>query len=310
MDQVIALADTRRLPCLGSAVEAFFADKQLAANSRRVYHQALDGLADDLGRDMPISELTSSMVRQVLTHRWGKAAPATWNTRITAFQSFVSYCRRNDWLDHDPLAPIALRRVPRDQTKAIHYDDLAALWSRRDIGLREKTLWRMLYETAARANEILSLDVTDLDLGRKRAVIIGKGGHREIVVWASGTARLLARYLAGRPRGPVFLTIHQPNVIPSQKDRCPDTGRGRLSYERAWALFKKASGGWTLHQLRHSSLTHLGETGASAILLQAKSRHRDPRTLARYTHPSIEAVAELTTRFDQTRHPQHSGAHR
>jgi integrase len=34
---------------------------------------------------------------------------------------------------------------------------------RLDVGLREKTRWRMLYETAARATEILSLDVDDLD---------------------------------------------------------------------------------------------------------------------------------------------------
>jgi hypothetical protein len=31
--------------------------------------------------------------------------------------------------------------------------------SRRDVPLREKTLWRMLYETAARASEVLALDV-------------------------------------------------------------------------------------------------------------------------------------------------------
>ena len=118
----------------------------------------------------------------------------------------------------------------------------------------------MLYETAARAGEILALNVEDLDLSRKRAVIIGKGGHKEYVFWASGAARLLSRYLAGRRRGPVFLTHRQPNVIPARGDECPHTGRGRLSYERASTLFKQASGGWTLHQLRHSSLTHLGET--------------------------------------------------
>ena len=149
----------------------------------------------------------------------------------------------------------------------------------------------MLYETAARANEILALNIEDLDLARKRAAVIGKGGHREVVVWASGTARLLPRYLAGRRRGPVFVTNRRPNVVPAGPDQCPDTGLGRLSYNRAWSAFKTASEGWTLHQLRHPALTHLGEAGVSAILLQAKSRHQDPRTLARYTKPGVEAVA-------------------
>ena len=114
------------------------------------------------------------------------------------------------------MALLTSRRETRDQTKALPYQDLEALWSRRDIDLREKALWRMLYETAARAGEVLALNVEGLDLPRKRAVIIGKGGHQECVFWASGAARLLFRYLAGRRGGLVFLTHRQPNVIPAR----------------------------------------------------------------------------------------------
>ncbi|MGF1596880.1 MAG: hypothetical protein ACFCVK_08085 [Acidimicrobiales bacterium] len=83
--------------------------------------------------------------------------------------------------------------------------------------------------------------------------------------------------------------------------RRSDTGLGRLSCQMAWKLFSQATNGQTLHQLRHSALTHLGEEGVSAILLQAKSRHHDPRTLARYAKPGIEAVAALTAHHDQRR---------
>ena len=72
-----------------------------------------------------------------------------------------------------------------------------------------------------------------------------------------------------------------------------------MLYETAAAEFKRHSGGWTLHQLRHSSLTHLAEAGASAVMLQAKSRHRDLRTLSVYSRPGVDAVARLsTTQFD------------
>ena len=301
MGQIAVVSQPEPFPRLSTAVEAFFADKDLAPNTRRTYRQALDRMTTDLGGDLPLDQVSTAKVRRVLDQRWGQATPATWNTRITALQSFVRYCQRNEWLHQNPLAPIERRREPRDQTRAIPYDDLEALWSRRDIRLREKTLWRMLYETAARTNEVLALNVEDLDRARKRAAVVGKGGHREVIFWASGTARLLARYIRRRRRGPVFVTLHQPNVIPAARDRCPDTGRGRLSYERACTALREASGGWTLHQLRHSSLTHLGEAGASAMLLQAKSRHRDLRTLSRYTKPGTEAVAALTTHFDNSR---------
>ena len=223
--RVVALADYRGTPRLRSAVEAFFSDKQLLANTRRAYRQALSAVARDLGWDLPVDQLDARRLLDIFQRQWGSAQPATWNTRITAIQSFVSYCQRNNWLQNDPMTLVDHRRLTRDQTKAIPYQDLEELWSRRDTHLREKTLWRMLYETAARAGEVLSLNVEDLDLSRKRAVIIGKGGHKEYVFWASGAARLLSRYLAGRRRGPVFLTHRRPNVIPARGDECPHTGR-------------------------------------------------------------------------------------
>lgn len=84
-----------------------------------------------------------------------------------------------------------------------------------------------------RLEKVLALNIEDLNLARKRAAVVGKGGHREVVVWASGAARLLPRYLPGRRRGPVLVTNRQPNQVPAGPDQCPDTGLGRLSYNRA-----------------------------------------------------------------------------
>lgn len=47
--------------------------------------------------------------------------------------------------------------------------------------------------------------------------------------------------------------------------------------------------GWDLREYRHSSLTHLGEQGASLLMLMAKSRHKKPENLRRYFKPSLEA---------------------
>jgi integrase/recombinase XerD len=77
---------------------------------------------------------------------------------MTALQSFIRYCDHNGWPKRHPLKGIERKREPRDETKAIAYDELDKLWSRADIGLLEKTFWRMLYEAAARANEILARD--------------------------------------------------------------------------------------------------------------------------------------------------------
>ena len=216
--EVVALPE--QFPTLSDAVEAFFSDKDLSPNACRTYRQALNALVGDLGPNLLLSQLTGPRIRAVLTERWGESAPATWNARLTALQSFVRYCRRNGWLaGSNPLAAIDRKRVPRDQTKAIPYDDLHALWTRPAVGLREKTLWRMLYETAARSNEILALNIEDLDLARKRAAVVGKGGHREV-------SRLGVRRRSAAAPIPLRSTPrtgirHQPPTQPSARRSRP-----------------------------------------------------------------------------------------
>ena len=69
-----------------------------------------------------------------------------------------------------------------DTTRALTRAQVAAIW-KLDVPLRDKALWRMLYETAARAGEILGLDVPDLDLPGKRGRVISKGGTTDWVHW-------------------------------------------------------------------------------------------------------------------------------
>ena len=287
------------VPSLAGAVEAFFAGRDLAAATCRTYRQALGPLVETVGGDRPVTDLDADQVEAVFAERWGGCAPATWNTRRVAVQAFASWCGERWPLAGDLLAEVAPRRRSADNTRAIPLGDLEELWRRRDVPLREKTLWRMLYETAARASEVLALDVEDLDRARRRARIRSKGGSVDMVVWAAPTARLLGRYLTDRTHGPLFLTRWRTRTAPPRRDVYAPTGQARLSYRTAAAEFRKHSGGWTLHQLRHSSLTHLAEAGASAVMLQAKSRHRDLRTLSVYTRPGVEAVARLTAdQFD------------
>jgi Phage integrase family len=173
---------------------------------------------------------------------------------------------------------------------------------RRDVPLREKTLWRILYETAARASEVLALNIEDLDLDARGAPIRSKGGDTEWICWGSGTAHLLPRLIRGRHAGPVFLSERRPGPArrPVAKDMCPATGRARLGYDRARVLVTWYTG-WELHQLRHSAATHLGEQGIPLQLIMAKTRHRNPRTAMRYVRPGAEAVAEITALLEPPR---------
>ena len=71
--------------------------------------------------------------------------------------------------------------------------------------------------------------------------------------------------------------------------------------KKAEDLFKAAAGGATLHQLRHSALTHDAEDGASTPMLMAKSGHTSVASLARYARPSAEALARWQAQRDPAR---------
>jgi integrase len=73
------------------------------------------------------------------------------------------------------------------------------------------------------------------------------------------------------------------------------------AWEQAEDLFRAASGGATLHQLRHSALTHDAEDGASTPMLMAKSGHTSVTSLARYARPSAEALARWQEHNDPAR---------
>jgi len=247
---------------LSDAVAAYWssgAQRHLALNTQRAYRHAHHALLDTLGPDQPITVLSGAALREVLEERWAGASQASWNAQVTALRSLITYSQRHGWLT-ETSASLEPRRQSGGGTRAIPSDDLAALWARPDISLRDRTLWRMLYDTAARADEVLALDVEDLDFSAQRAAAPGRAGHQTIV-WGRDTADLLGRHLAGRRRGPLFLTHRRPNVLPADLDRLSPTGRARLSYHRAWVIFHQVSGGWTLHQLRQSAIAHLGEGG-------------------------------------------------
>ena len=72
-------------------------------------------------------------------------------------------------------------------------------------GARERLLWRMLYETAARAREILLLNVGDVNVANKAAMAIGKGGNAEPIGWETDTVRLLPRSSRAQRRAIVHL---------------------------------------------------------------------------------------------------------
>jgi integrase len=283
------------------ATESFLG-RDLAPGTRRVYRLTLEAVGEHLDRQT-LATITSADLGRALGLAYPSASPATWNRVVATLRSFTSYAMRQEWIEHEVTQGLERRHVVEDHTRAMGRDELDRLFTRRNVNLRDRALWLLLYETGARANEVLNLNVEDVDLDAKRAYTVRKGGDRDVLHFQTGSARLLPKIIGGRTSGPLFLSETTPaeSRAPAALDRDPTTGRARLSYRRAAEIFSAAAPGRTLHQLRHSAITHLAEEGVPLPLLMAKSRHASLRTLQRYARPSVDAVARLTAEHDPAR---------
>lgn len=287
---------------LGAAVDAFL-DVGRPDTTARTYAGTLERLAARLGRDRPLAGVAGGELEDAANELWGHLAPRTWNRHVATVRSFLSWCRDHGWPAGDLYLSADRRSVPGDDSKAIPLPQLERLWNDRKIPLRERALWRLLYDSASRADAALGLDVPDLDLANRQARARVKGGHIHLLHFQTDAARLLRNLTAGRDAGPVFLTERRAasHRVTAAADLDPESGRARLSYEMAEQLFKEHSGGATLHRLRHSRLTHLGEQNVSAPLLMAISGHRRLSSLQQYVMPSRAAVAKLMADTDPDR---------
>ena len=227
---------------LADAADEFLGTHRVAnPNTHRAYASAIDRTIAALGgRDRLLADIADTEIGDALVALWGECAPATWNRNRAAVSSWLTWCTtKKRWAAPSVPADAERRRESVDHTKAVAKTRLERLLSRRDIPLRDKTLYRMLYETAARAAEILSLNVEDLDLENRRAPLTSKGGDTEWVHWDAGTARLLPRLLRlpedhpdgpVRTMGPLFLAERRPVPArrPGPEHICPHTERPRL----------------------------------------------------------------------------------
>jgi predicted RNA polymerase sigma factor len=221
-------------PLLGPAIDDFLARPELSPATARAYRQTLSRVRRTLGDGTSVPALTASDFSEALSSAWPSVSPRGWNRHVSAVRSFVTWAGRTS-LAESLTSQAVSPRTPLTFSPSTMADA--------EVPLRERTLWHLLHESAARIGAVLALDVDDLDLPGRRT--------RSGITWRDETARLLPSLIGTRTRGPLFLSDRRPAPArrPPDADLCPDTGRRRLSYERAEYLFKKATG-HRLGQLR------------------------------------------------------------
>jgi hypothetical protein len=133
-----------------AAADAFLSSPRYAnPNTRRGYASVLDRLLAQIGASRPLAEVSGEELASLLEQLWGQRAPATWNRNRGAITAWLSWCAANRLPAPVLPARAERRREHLNATRALPRPAIDRALSGRDVPLREKTLWRMLYETAA-----------------------------------------------------------------------------------------------------------------------------------------------------------------
>ncbi|WP_078344172.1 site-specific tyrosine recombinase XerD, partial [Mycobacteroides franklinii] len=180
--------------------------------------------------------------------------------------------------------PTPNRRLPKsltvEQVEALLAAAGGGVGSASDgpLDLRNRALLELLYSTGARISEAVGLDVDDVDVQARSALLWGKGGKQRLVPVGRPAVEALQAYLV---RGRPDLARRGRGGVPAL---FLNSRGGRLSRQSAWQVLADAaeraqiSAAVSPHTLRHSFATHLLEGGADVRVVQELLGHASVTT--------------------------------
>ena len=209
------------------------------------------------------------------------AAPATAKLRQLALKRFSAWAAEEGEIDVEHLAGMRPPRVDVKVANPLTEDELRLLLkackgsTMRDR--RDEALVRLMAETGARAGEVASMQMSDMDLSRGIAVIRGKGGRERIVPIGPNAAAAIDRYLRARRS---HLLAASPALWLG--DRGKTFSYSALHRSLGYRARQAGIDRFHPHLLRHTAATRWLAAGGSEGGLMAVAGWRKREMLDRY----------------------------
>ena len=173
----------------------------------RTYLESLRLFDDHLeGRGMPQEaakirrEHVEDFIAEIL-RRW---KPATASNRFRGLQQFFRWCEEEGEVETSPMARMTPPKVPEDPPPVLTDEQLMKLLKACEgttfADRRDAAVIRLFIDTGMRRAELTGLEVHDINLRLRVAVVTGKGGARRACPFGRRTARALDRYLRARAK--------------------------------------------------------------------------------------------------------------
>jgi len=216
--------------------------------------------------------------------------------RISELRSFCRYLVRENILESNPFRAISSPKIPKRLPDYLELWEVEALLTAPDLmdpqGQRDRAILEVLYAAGLRVSELVSLNITNLDLVQGELRVWGKGAKERVALLGEPACRALKRYIQdGRPK---LIKENRPtNALFLNRFG------GRLSTRSVSDILDKCTklAGLerrvTPHIIRHTFATHLLDGGADLRTVQELLGHADLTSTQIYTHVSQSRVREV-----------------
>ena len=229
--------------------------------------------------DITFSNITKEIVIDFLDYLENNKNNSirTRNQRLAAIKSFYQYCAIDEIDNIENIRKVLSIHSKKEIKKIMEYlteDELKKIFDNIDtslkIGKRNLTLLVLLYDTAARASEIVNLKLVDIHLEEKYVILTGKGNKLRIVPIMEQTKNLLISYLN--------LFNIKSGYLFQNKNNKMNKRFIRDVINSCNILDKKISP----HTFRHTRAVHLSDKGVNPIYIQELLGHSSINTTMEY----------------------------
>jgi integrase len=240
-------------------------------------------IADQLAQVFPVTidKLTPRMVNDFKLARLQEVSSETCRAQLAFLSRFYRYAQRELLLEvANPVANIVMPAASKPSDKVVSRAELDALLGA--LKPTMATIVELAYETAMRRSEIIKLTHSCIHLeDRIVDVIDGKTGTRNVPLTRRAVELL-----------ELAVTRCQTNPLPSERlfKVQPHSASNAVKRAREKLGLPDTV---RIHQLRHTRITNVAKRGLNNAQIMVVSGHRDPRSVARYTHLNARDVLHL-----------------
>lgn len=239
--------------------------------------------------DAALSAITHREISAFLRGRAttsGKPSPTAWNMALSALRAFYAYLNHAEVLAMNPTLKIGRHKVASREPVPLSLDEFLALVEAAEASgeryrRRNVAIVQILFHTALRVAELVSLDIDRVDWGAH----VFRDTRTKGSKWLSApfndmVSHALEAHVAERAAS---RTVSEGAVFVSNRGK-------RLSVRSVQEIVKalgKAAGisrAVTPHLLRHSSASELVELGTPIRVVQEVLGHAAVTTTERYVH--------------------------